>query len=379
MIARTHSSFLRSSITLCAAAMVFALTPSAALAQSDEIGADVRRTPQLTQDQAEIVTKFVKDHSTNLGSDNPQLVKRDRIALLAPLADPQASPAFRLRFSEALAPLLGDLATSVSEIVVINSLVIAGDLATAQGVDVLIEGLASAKPSVRYQAAFGFRRTFESLASMTTPTMRPDQAESGIVAVTEQIAKESDSLVIDGLVFAATEASRAPGLRSAALTHLGNSLSVKIKSHAGILAPEALTQAYLRAGAAVRDALTASDSGQISPESMKAATAMAGQIIAYCVQAVEAKALPSGDKGSAEAAIRETHAQLATTAENVLLLAVTYQGGAAPAARKIGDKLKTGSTSADASFSEDARALVGKDGLLTKEPFKFASDAFLSK
>lgn len=359
--------------------MVFALTPSAALAQSDEIGADVRRTPQLTQDQAQIVTKFVKDHSTNLGSDNPQLVKRDRIALLAPLSDPQASPAFRLRFSEALAPLLGDLATSVSEIVVINSLVIAGDLATAQGVEVLIEGLASQKPSVRYQAAFGFRRTFESLASMTTPTMRPDQAESGIRAVTEQIEKETDSLVIDGLVFAAAEASRAPGLRSAALTHLGNALSIKIKSHGGKLAPEALAQSYLRAGAAVRDALTASDSGQISPESMKAATEMAGQIIAYCVQAVEAKALPSGDKGSAEAAIREMHAQLATTAENVLLLAVTHQGGAAPAARKIGDKLKAGTTAADASFSEDARSLVGKDGLLSKDPFKFAPDAFLSK
>lgn len=366
-------------MSLCAAALVFALTPSVALAQGDEIGADVRRTPQLTQNQAELVATFVKAHSANLGSDNPQLIKRDRMALLAVLADPQASPAFRLRFSEALAPTLNSLSTNASEIVVINSLVIAGDLATAQGVELLTRGLASSKPSVRYQAAFGFRRTFEALASMTTPTMRPDQAESGIRAVTEQIGKESDALVVDGLVFAATEASRASGLRGAALMHLGNALSAKIKSHAGKLAPEALAQSYLRAGAAVRDALTASEAGKIAPESMKAATAMAGHVIAYCVAAVEAKALPTGDKGSAEAMVRETHAQLATTAENVLLLAVTHQGGAAPAARKIGDKLKAGSTASDASFSEDARSLVGPAGLLTKDPFKFAADTFLSK
>jgi hypothetical protein len=379
LIARTHSSFLRSSMSLCAAALVFALTPSAALAQGDEIGADVRRTPQLTQDQAELVTRFVKEHSANLGSENPQLIKRDRVALLAALADKEASPAFRLRFSEALAPTLSSLGTNASEIVVINSLVIAGDLATAQGVELLTKGLASSKPSVRYQAAFGFRRTFESLNDMKTPTMRPDQAESGIRAVTEQIGKESDALVVDGLVFAASEASRSSGFRSAALLHLGNALSSKIKSHAGKLAAEAVAQSYLRAGAAVRDALTASDSGQLAPESMKAATAMAGHLIAYCVHVVETKALPTGDKGSAEAAIRETHAQLATTAENVLLLAVTHQGGAAPVARKIGDKLKVGSTAADASFSEDARSLIGKDGLLTKDPFKFAPDSFLSK
>ena len=378
MIARTHS-FLRTSFILCAAALVYAAMPSAAYGQLDALGAEVRRSPQLDASQGEAITKYVKDHSANLGSDNPQMIRRDRTSLLEPLADEQASPAFRLKFSEALAPTLTTLSGNASEIVVINSLVLAGELATAQGVELLTKALASTKPAVRYQAAFGFRRTFEAMERMTTPTMRADQAESAIKIVTGQISKESDALVVDGLVYASVEASRNAQLRNAAITNLAAAIGERVKQLSGKVAPDQLTQAFLRAIAGARDVLSTVQPGQLSPETMKAASGMAGHLIAYCVRAVESKSLPMADKGTSEVLTRETHAQLATTAENVILLALTQQGSKAPEARKIGDRLKSGSTSGDAGFSADARAIVGSDGLLTKAPFSFPADTFLSK
>lgn len=359
---------------MCIAATAAVALPAAALAQTEELGSDLRRAPQLTSAQVDSVVKFVNDHSTNLSSDNPQKIKRDRTALLEPLADAQASPAFRLRFSEAIAGQLGTLASSENEIVVINSMVIAGDLATAQGVELLTKGLTSAKPAVRYQAAFGFRRTFEALTSMSTPTMRPDQAESAIRAVSEAIGKESDGLVVDGLVFASVEATKSAALRNAALTHLNTAVSSRSRSLASKADSEQISQAFLRAAAGARDALAAAQQGQVSPEALKASAEMAGNLIAYCVRAIESKSLPLREK-----AARELHSQLATTCENVLLLSVTLHGDKAPDARHIGEKLKSGSTAGDAAFGEDARALIGNGGLLSKDPFKFKADAFLTK
>jgi hypothetical protein len=344
------------------------------MAQADELGADLRRAPQLTGAQVDAVSKFVKDHSANLGSDNPQLIKRDRISLLEPLADPQSSPAFRLRFSEAISGSLNTLAASENEIVVINAMVIAGDLATAQGVELLNKGLASAKPAVRYQAAFGFRRTFEALTSMSTPTMRPDQAESAIRAVSEAIAKESDGLVVDGLVFAGVEATKSASLRNTALMHLNTAISGRSRTLTTKANSDQISHAFLRAAAGTRDALAAAQQGQVSAEALKATAELAGNLIAYCVRVIESKSLPASEK-----AARETHSQLATTCENVLLLSVTLHGDKAPDARHIGEKLKSGSTASDAAFGEDARALIGDGGLLSKDPFKFKADAFLSK
>ncbi len=379
MIARTHSFFQTRFFGLLGSLFLAAL-PSAALAQGENIGPDIRHGAQLSADQVATVTKFIASHSANLGgAENPQAIKRDRTALLEPLADSQASPAFRLKYSETLIPILTPLAKAEADVVVINSLVIAGDLATAQAVDLLAAGIKSTKPAIRFQAAYGLRRTFEALGLMATPTMRPDQAEEAIKLLAKSIESEADPIVTDGLVYALVQATQTTSLRNPAIAQLSAALSAKSKSLAGKAASGQLAQALLRGGAGVRDALGAAHAGEIPADTIKAAAELGGSFIAYCVKAIESKTLPMADKGRPEAMLRETHAQLATTAENVVLLALTLQGGKAPEARKIGDRLKGSTTSGDASFGEDARAIIGATGLLTKEPFRFAPTTFLDK
>ena len=377
MNARNHSwlsSAIRSGLATLAAATALLLA-APAHAQGDSLPTDIRRAPQLTAAQEQAVQAFVSEHVKNLASDNPQFIKRDRTALLEPLADLEASPKFRFTYAEALLPTLETLAGNANELVVINAMVIAGDLATAQGVGYLTKGLAATKPAVRYQAAFGLRRTFEALAAMPSPTVNDEQRTSAIESIAGRIKDEADPVVLDGLVFAALEATKAPATRNAAMTQLGRVMGVKTRTLGGKAAPDTVAQVLLRAGAGLRDSLASVQSGQVSDDALMASADAAGAMIAYCARAVEANSLPA-----AQAAAREIHAQLATTCENVLLLVATLKpGAAAPESRKIGDKIRAGTAESDQAFVKDAVALVGRQGLLSKPPFGFAADSFLDK
>ncbi len=373
MIERMHA--YRSVLT--AALLAFAgsiCTP--ALAQSTGIGPEVRRVAQLSAEHATLLQQFVRENSGNLSSDNPDLIRRNRAALLEPLADEQASPAFRLKYSEILMPLISPLATNKAEIVVINALVIAGDLATAQSTDLLKTATSADKPAVRYQAAYGLRRTFEALATMPTLTMRPDQAEDAINTLSTRMGTERDALVLDGLIHAGVAAYNVTSLRNAALISIGNSVSGLAKAHEGI-STAALAPVLLRAGLGVRDTLSQTGPTQLSPDAVKASTELGGHIIAFCVKTVEAREIPMVQRGQNEYATRETFAQLATTAENIVLFAMTIRGAGSVQAKSIGEKLKAGTTATDAAFAEDARSIVGSAGLLSKPPFSFPPTTFV--
>ena len=371
-------SALRSGLATVVAACIALVASLPAAAQGEGLPTDVRRAPQLTAVQEQAVQTFVKQHVANLASDNPQLIKRDRNALLEPLADPEASPKFRFTYTEALLPTLEELAGHPNEMVVINAMVLAGDLATSQGVTFLSRALAASKPAVRYQAAFGLRRTFEALAAMPAPTINDEQRASAVESIAGRIREESDAVVLDGLVHAGLEAAKAPSTRTVAIVQLGRAMAAKVRALQGKAASESMGQVLLRAGAGLRDSLASATAAQIPDEAVMAASDAAGAMIAYCVRAVEADGLPPAAKGGSS--IREVHAQLATTCENVVLLGATLKKGASvPESRKIGDKVRAGTAESDQAFVQDARALVGRDGLLAKPPFGFAPDSFLDK
>ncbi|MBS0197149.1 MAG: HEAT repeat domain-containing protein [Planctomycetes bacterium] len=343
-----------------------------AMGQLNQLDATLRHAQQLGDGEKESVRAFVAANSTNLSNADPMLIKKDRGVLLTQLADSKNSAAFRIEYSRQLEPLLSPLVTNANEIVAVNALTIAGDLATAPAANMLLQACGSEKPAVRYQAAYGLRRTFEALGKMPTPTMREDQAADTIKAMGAKLVAESDALVTDGLVLAMIEAAGIGQYRPQALPLLYTSMTTKVKGIRNAAAPEAMLRAVLRTNTGLRDVLTAATSGQVGSETLKGCAEFAAESIAYCVRTVEAKAMPA-DKAS-----REAHAQLASAAETVILLSLEQQGGKPPAAKKIGDNLKAATTAGDAQFSVDARSLIGPGGLLSKDPYKFPDSQFLS-
>jgi hypothetical protein len=359
------------------AAALLSLCCGVSVAQSTGVGPEVRRAAQLGADHTGVLTQYIRENSTNLAAENPDQIRRNRTALLEPLADVQASPAFRLKYSELLMPVIGPLATNTSDIVVINALVLAGDLATAQSTELLKSAAASEKPAIRYQAAFGMRRTFEALATMPTMTMRGDQVEDAVKSIAGRIGNESDALVLDGLVSAAIQATNIPSLRSSALTSLSSAVGARAKATNTDSA--ALAPVMLRAGVGVRDALANTTTGQLASDAVKSAAELGGHLIAFCVKSVENKSIPMVQRGQSDYAGRETFAQIAMTAENIVLLAASLQGASGVEGKQIGEKLKAGTANGDAAFVVDAQGIVGAAGMLSKPPFAFAPGTFIQK
>jgi hypothetical protein len=351
------------------------LAPIAA-AQLGDLGENVRRAPAITPDQTQAIADYVRRNSGNLGGDDPLLIRRDRAALLSPLLDSAATVPFRLEYARALLPVVEPLTSHENEIVAINALVIVGEVATAQSVDVVMRALASPRPSVRYQAAYAIRRTFETLAALPAPTIRDDQAADALRRSAARLIAEEDALVADALTLALLQAGKRNEYRSQALAALSGAVSARAKS-LSTAAPEEGVQVLMRAAVGVRDALAGARTGQLSAEAIRQAAEMGGNIIAYCARAVQTRSLPMAERGKPEFAAREAHSSMATTGENIVLLAVQLQGTTPPAAKGIGDRLRTSTQTADAGFVEDARSIVGRGGLLSREPFRFADTHFM--
>lgn len=345
-------------------------------AQLGDLGETIRRAPAVTPDQTQAIADYVRRNSTNLGGDDPLLIRRDRAALLSPLLDSAATVPFRLEYARALLPVVEPLTGHENEIVAINALVITGDIATAQSVDVVMRAMTSSRASVRYQAAYAIRRTFETLAALPAPTIREDQAADALRRSAARLTAEEDALVADALTLAMLEAGKRAEYRSVALGALCGAVSARAKSLSAA-APEEGVQVLMRAAVGVRDALAGARTGQLSAEAIRLSAEMGGNIIAYCARAVQTRSLPLAERGKPEFAARESHSALATTGENIVLLAVQLQGATPPAAKRIGERVRTSTQTADAGFVEDARSIVGRGGLLTREPFRFADTHFM--
>lgn len=339
-------------------------TVTPARAQGGNLDVAIVQATQLSPDQKSKVEEYVNTHSKNLAGAAPD-IKKDRNALLKPLEGPGVSTAFRLEYSGRLVPILTPLIANDNDLIVINAVVIAADLATQGSVDLLANAAAAAKPSIRYEVAYALRRTFEALRPMDAPTMQPEQIQRAIDLVATRLEAEADAIVIDGLILAGLEAAKLTDYRARALSKLSKAFANRCKSFSPADTGDALLDDMLRAGKGVRDVMAGLRPNQIDQASLRNAAELGGQLVAFCIRAVESQNF-GGTDGS-------KHAQIAGAGETVVLLAVQLQTGTRPPeARGLSESLK----SAQARFLVDAKDLLGPRGPLMSEPFKFAQADF---
>lgn len=335
-----------------------------AFAQTGKLGPDILQAPLLSPDQKTQVASFVSANSRNL-SGKAEAIKKDRTALLEPLLGTQAATPFRLEYSARLDPILTPLAEHENELIAVNALVIAAELATQRMVDILKASSASTKPSVRYQSAYGLRRTFEALQNMPSPTIQPGQIELAIDFIGTRLNAENDPLVIDGLVRAALEGAKLPNQRSRALAVIGRECAALSKALPPATVPDAMLDAMLRAGAGVRDLVSDSETGQIDSPTLEQAAKLGGQLVALAVRAAESRAIT--EKGR-----RELFAQIAGVGESVVLLAATRKDGKDRQSKRFGEDFRT----SEARFLVNAKDLLGAGGPLAGDPFKLPPGEF---
>jgi hypothetical protein len=340
-------------LALAAGLLASSLAPNVAFAQgiATQLASSVVQAPTISESDEKAIRDFTAPLIAALKQSAEQ-TKNSRDALLAPLARGAApSNAFRLRYASIIAPALTDLLRSGNELQQVNALVLAGELATSDGVRVLSSASASKTASVRYQAAAGAKRTLVILGSLASPTLDRTAASALLKDLSTQLAKDTDAVVIDELLSALSQGLDIESVREDAIRELSTSIAHLTTAAGKKPADPAIAQGLLRTADKLRDVATRSRN--LSADFHKASSQAGGALVAHAARLAKAKALPQGSDDET----RKLVSQLAGTAETLLLTAGQNMQRSLTQAN-LSQALSKGTSAGDAEFADSAKRLL---------------------
>lgn len=319
------------------------------------------------------IKQLIADNTAGLASDDPALVRRARQTLTAPLREPAATTDFRTAFAAEIVETLRLMARGERENAAINALVVAGELGTREGVDILTAALEDKRPAIRARAALGLKRTFTICADARTPALLARQVDAAVAALERASASESDGLVLDAIAAGLEGAAGIPeakleGVREKAvlaLIRVVNSGAARLGAAAGAGA-EAGAVLELRGTRALFDILQ-NTAVQLNNASLVEAAGMGGEALARVACRLKAGEVAPED--------RQRLALIATQAERVVVFASSRLGQQRNEVR-IGDAVARAD---DARVQAEVTRLAGDAGDLTKAPFSLPAARFACK
>ncbi|MFA6043483.1 MAG: hypothetical protein WC718_00740 [Phycisphaerales bacterium] len=376
LIDARHRRFIPAMLAAC---VLCAAAPRMASAQvvGNALSTGLSTTVQLSPDQKTELTNFVNANTEALMGSNAAMVRAAMDNLRSPFTTtdiPNISFSFRHDYSEALLPTLKSMLDAknladANNDLPIRALSLAGELGNEDAATLLTKALGAARADVRYQAAYGLRRTFLMISQSRTPLMLDSAISTLIKATSDRAADEHDPLVLDALIRALQAAGEPNAQHSEAIRALGVAISTNAKNAVPSKEP-AQAIAMLRAAKAMLDMLSVQV--PLSAETARAGAEMAGQLVAYASRAVSQKAITAGTTNE----YRQAIADLATASRNSV--SVAYEkiklGEKAPIITPLGDPLRAGTVQGDAQFLIDVSTFISE--VLSRPPFGFAPGSF---
>lgn len=334
----------------------------------------VTSTESLSGDRLNTVREYASAALRDLRSDRASTRREARARLLRPLTVDGVSVTFRLGYGRELVPALREMARESEETIAYNALVIAGELATDQASEVLVEHIDDERQAIRYGAAFGLARTFDAVANRA-PAITRDQIRRLISLLGERIREEQEPWVMDGVVRALIAAGAISSgtfeeVRPRAYSELAQGIGSRVRAlrdadEIDDTADTVLISA-LRTGEAIRD-LWLRDA-RLPRDAALATVALSADVLSFVDQA-------SGWDLSEEH--RRMLLQLTSVSENVIFFArdsLDPDAGARPT--QMAEMLRDGHRN---RMREELRRMIGSGGTLTREPFNFPDNRFLSE
>jgi len=340
------------------------------------------------------IKKFITDRAADLaggsegavGAAEAARIKRARAEILEPLSDDRVSARFRIEYGKQLDPVLSRLAADPRDMVSVNALLIAGELATEQGVAILEKHLGAKNAVVRYTAAAGFGLSFEAL-KRTAPALAENRVSGMVDTLGQRAGAETDLLVLDTLarsLVAAMQVSEPPfqAIPARALETLSTKVGGRLAAPPDKLERDQLARLLdtgTTTGVAIRGMLTNVNANRLlSEDARREAAAFAGDLLSLIGRAIKSdrhlapiQTDDDADTKDTKVRARAAAAQAAALAEAVFAL---VQTGYAP--QSLGDLVKS------AVNTDDARFLVGAAQIheqLTRAPFNFPAQRFAPK
>lgn len=327
-----------------------------ALAQAPPLPAALVQAANLAPDQIKQIQQFAEDVLKNLSSDDGELRKQARNALIDPLKGRGVSVSFRQAYSAALMTKLAQLARDFRDGVATNALRVVGELATSEAVELLGERLSDkSSVSVRLFAAMECARVYDMLnpANEFQPAARPPELQTLADKLGDRLVNETHSNVLDTVVRALMSGASVSregfdAVRKKAFAVLCTQSVARAKALAGW--PQALDAmpALLRGQDFLRDAL-----GQpnprlaLTPEEARQVLSVQGQLIFWIADHL---------KEIGEATPRQLPDQVLRVAETACVVGFEKLGEQLQP-QKLADDFKKGTPEGDRDFFRKALEL----------------------
>ena len=314
---------------------------------------------------------------TRLGSGDLDDVKKARIAIIDSIDDPKMATGERFDASGKLIAPLTAMIGSEDEIMVVNGLMIAGNIVTPDSITLIESALDSEMPGLRYAGLKALRTTFGILSTQRTQSLDNSEISRQIQAAAKMLRDDPDSYVAEGAARALIEASKMrdsklSGEAEKAFKALAEAASHRVKTldtvaddhKAGVLRIAMLSTFEL--GRVLQ-------SGTNTPgrEPVRQAAGLAGDSLAYVFSRFQSADLKIGSMDQAEAMILS---QLIGASENLVYSAQSELGqSSSPVALR--QSFDAGN---DRDFNRGILTIIGGTGVLTRPPFSMEADRFVA-
>jgi len=357
-------------------ALLTVLALSGAAWAQGGLGQDIVTASPLSPAQRARVDEYVKGFLPDLISDDPAACQRARQRLTEPLEDRNISLDFRRQYSQMLMGSVQVGARSPNDQIAVNSLLLAGRLATTEAVEVLERALSDERVPVRYAGVAGLTIVVAQIQA-SAPAVFDQRMQEVVTRVGRVVREDSSPIVMDAgvrmLVAAATQ-DRFPSVRASALNEVADAVLDRLRSEGGNPGLQIYIGA-LRAGDALRSVLIADVSNR---ETIVAGNSveLSGHVLAFLAERIEAGSFDGWETDVEIARRRNAAIQMLQLSEATINLVNTdYHAGQQLPSWGLSDTFESGDAEAAArTIRED---VVGPDGALTAPPFSFPDDTFI--
>jgi hypothetical protein len=351
-----------------------------AFAQNQPIpAAVVTKVDQLSDAEKKQVADYVASNSANLLSSDKLLVKKDREALVQPLTTQGISVSFRIAYDREVMPKIAPMLNAGAQMVVINGLIIAGELATDNSIALVQQKIGDKEPAIRFDAGYALNRAFQAVVR-NQPAAQERTLSAAVRGLEAAIAGEKDPRVLDAFVRAGLAAAEKDSLRDDAVSAVSKGM-IQAAKQIGNPGEVTEVEVMLRASAGIGQiAGQAVQRRALNQDAAKNAAELGGVLISRIDRVVDKKQLPLTSNS-----LREAYSQLAAAAQTLVQFSGQnlQPGGSFQITDKEGrpillnSTLKLGTVQGDASFREDLKKIIGpEDGLLEKAPFEIPAEKF---
>jgi len=148
------------------------------------------------------ISDQVQTNMSLVGSGSPAQVRDGRSALLKALRSPGMSNSTRLQYSSSLQQEgLGAMASDDDDLIAINAIIVASEIATPLSVTILGDAIDDPREAIRYEAARGYGRVLSAVAD-NAAAIPENQIDLIYLQIADRFTTERSDQVLQALILA---------------------------------------------------------------------------------------------------------------------------------------------------------------------------------